>query len=101
MASIMFTEQLIEANRLAVKRHYNRTLDSEQIDQLDPNGVHLVIWSMEHEHAGGVKVAPHVRAYIMVKLRNMQAPVKIMLDMDMKMFNELQKVNVEEVLDRG
>jgi hypothetical protein len=70
-------------------RHYNRTLSIKGLDMLDPDGKHIITWTMIHEHAAGVKVDPHVRAAMLLKVKDSMTPVRTFLDMTFKDFNDL------------
>ena len=56
-------DELIEANKVAMARNYNRTINPENIKNLS-NSLFPVTFSMIHEHANGVQVKPHMRCLI-------------------------------------
>jgi hypothetical protein len=79
---IATTPQLIEINRRSRRNKYNRTLDSTLTLLLDPQGIHVqgsIV--LPHEHAQGVKVDPHWRVQLMVKLVGDDKPTQLFLDM--------------------
>jgi hypothetical protein len=52
------------------QREFNRTLPAEWIEKLDPQGHHLIVPTMAHEHAGCRAVEPHLRARVLLKLKD-------------------------------
>jgi hypothetical protein len=73
------------------QREFNRTLPAEWIERLDPGGHHLIVPIMAHEHAGGRSVEPHLRARVLLKLKDRGAddPAVAHLDMTYEDFNAL------------
>jgi hypothetical protein len=69
---------LILANKIAKKRGYNRQLIDRISDLEDLN--FPIIFSMIHEHAAGVKVAPHMRCVVSI---NPHTVVQIDCDLDL------------------
>lgn len=87
---------LIRAARLAIRRGYNRQLDVKAIiDKMPDDQLTPVSYSMIHEHAAGVRVAPHVRAVLIVNADGDTA----LLDVDLDVFNKLPEweVDMDEV----
>lgn len=73
---------------------YNRTLNCDAIESLDPDGTHLAKQLMPHEHIGGVLVEPHVRADVWLKFTNVDEPVSTIIDIPMDTFLELPDVEL-------
>lgn len=99
-AQVIDTANLEICNLHATTRHYNRTLSSKGLEMLDPNGTHIITFTMVHEHAAGVKVDPHIRCKMMLKIKDSMTPVDAFVDMTFKDFNErvitLQKNEQDE-----
>lgn len=85
------TPTLRRLNEAADKKGYNRVMTDEAMASLDPTGRHIISFSMPHEHAAGIKVAPHRRAMVLMKFTDREAsePVEGMLDMEIDEFNAL------------
>lgn len=83
------TETLAKANRMAIERHYNRSLTDEFFEKADPKGIHVIHISMIHEHAEGKPVAPHMRCGIYAKLLDKMEPTEVWLDVDMDTYESL------------
>jgi len=88
----MTTEEVQAFARIARDREYNRQLSDEIIERLDPNGIHVTSFAMLHEHAGGVKVEPHVRTSVLLKLKDTDDPASAFMDMDLPMYGTLADV---------
>jgi hypothetical protein len=86
-AKVFTTEQLVSANTRA--RGRNREIPPEYIDQLDPDGRHLVGITLPHEHVNGQRVPMHMRVQLYAKMRDHAAtdPVQVWLDMDLDDYN--------------
>jgi hypothetical protein len=89
-------EQLIAANDWAINMEYNRALEpkplKEHLSSFDENTKFPVVYHMLHEHAGGVKVDPHIRCQISL---GMKGPLEF-IDVDFDLFNSLEQVTVPE-----
>jgi hypothetical protein len=94
------TPTLVELNFRAVARNYNRSLTDEFIQKLDPDGWHITVRQLAHEHAMGVKVAPHWRAQLFCKLtgRGVDDPQEVWLDIAADDFEALEEC---ESVERG
>jgi hypothetical protein len=55
------TLDLAVAMQEAELNGYNRQIDKSFLDGMDPDTMFPVTFAMLHEHAAGVRVAPHVR----------------------------------------
>jgi len=73
------------------QREFNRTLPAEWIEKLDPEGHHLIVSIMSHQHTGGRAVEPHLRARVLLKLKDRGAddPAVAHLDMTYEDYNAL------------
>lgn len=93
---IMDSAELLFINSKSTTKGYNATLSSAGLDALDPEGIHIITMTMIHEHAGGAKVEPHVRALILLKLTGSDLPRMARLDMTFDWFNQLREVEVTD-----
>lgn len=83
---------LVIAAKIAKARDYNRQLDVAKVEaDLSDEQFFPVSFSMLHEHAGGVKVDPHVRCIIVI---NSDGDT-VMLDVDMGLYNGLPEWEVD------
>lgn len=78
---------------LSAKRDYNRLLFSEDIANLDPNGVNLLYVLMIHEHAQGVAVGPHYRCRGLLKMQDERVPFECTIDVDIDQYDRLKTVS--------
>lgn len=76
---------------------YNRQIPAEVIDQLDEDGLHLIVPLMIHSHAGGEKVEPHLRCRAFVKGPESDAPITGIIDIPVIAFSKM--VPVGELID--
>lgn len=75
-------ENLIEANDIAIKRGYNRSLTKDIASVSD--GFYPVVYSMLHEHAAGLKVDPHMRCVVNL------GGFTVTIDCDLRLFKNLK-----------
>jgi hypothetical protein len=66
----------------------NRQVHERIIQELDPHGVNILLHKILHNHSQGIKVDPHWRIFVLVKLKDREAPVNINLDVDMDLYSE-------------
>lgn len=71
---ILDTERLKRLNAAAVRAERNRALSDACLARLDPNGVHLIAFSMPHNDV-------EVRAFLMMKASGTINPMEAFLDM--------------------
>lgn len=88
MNKVANTDMLIDANRIAVGRRYNRTLSSKGLDALDNDGLHVLQLLMVHEHAQGKAVDPHMRVMAFLKVKEVEKPQQVILDIPMRSWND-------------
>jgi len=89
MPKILNTAALIHFNGEAVRRDYNRAVTDEFLEELDPEGWHLVVMNMLHEYEFKGQ-PPAVRCQIMCKMADTMAPEMVFLDIPLDDFNELK-----------
>jgi len=91
----MDADTLAELNQRAVAANYNRALPDGFIAGLDSDGIHLVAMAMPHEHAQGVRVEPHWRCQIFVKMadQDLDHPAEVWLDIADGDYNALPEVD--------
>jgi hypothetical protein len=80
---VITTELLVEANRLAVKRSYNRSLTPEFMKTLDPVGIHLIRWAFPHNDG------EEFRCEILCKQKGTMEPAAVFIDVDPDLFDGL------------
>jgi len=93
----MTTDEVERINKQAWRRNSNRALAWEFVETLDPEGIHVVAWTMVHNDR-------EIRARIMFKVKNKPAedgPVEGWLDMSFKEFEDLQRLEYERSLTIG
>lgn len=83
---------LIEANKAAAKNKYNRQLDAKFVASLPDDKWFPIFFTMIHEHAGGVRVEPHMRCWVSFDEKG----TKAFIDVPMKLYNSLATFNVPE-----
>ena len=93
---VLDTPKLRILNEQAIENDYNRQLDPKWLDNVDPDGIHVVGFTMVHEHAAGVAVEPHIRAQLFVKVKDQEKSQEVWLDIPMAYFNELPHVEKDE-----
>jgi hypothetical protein len=83
------TMALCEIADEARVRDLNRQLDKTVIDALDPEGIHVVFFSMPHHHRDGEPYELHFRTMWLVKLTGINEPMHVQLDVMPDQFNTL------------
>jgi putative restriction endonuclease len=83
---------IMQANRIAVKRGYNRQLENKFLKSLPEDKLFPVFFTMIHEHAAGVKVDAHVRCWVAFDEHGNKA----FIDCDLKLYNNLYTVEVPD-----
>jgi hypothetical protein len=81
MAKVVTTDILIRLNQRACIKGYNRTLQG--LEQLDPDGFHLVTWLMDQNDA------QYLRCGVLLKVKDSDDPVEVTLDMSFEDYNRL------------
>lgn len=90
--TVINTSDFKYISRDSIRRKYNRLPSDELLAALDPDGTHVLVFSMPHEHAAGAPVEPHMRTRWMMKLTGEDKPVDVFLDMTWEHFNALPKI---------
>jgi predicted GNAT family acetyltransferase len=85
--TVMDTNELITFIHEAIKRKYNRAMNTDVIDRLDPGGLHLVAMSLLHE--AGTEVV--IRCLVMMKMKDDIRPHEAWIDIRIDEFNELRQ----------
>lgn len=73
-------QDLKRLNDAAEAAGYNRQISTKAINSLDPEGFNIVTPVLYHEHAGGVKVDPHMRCSVLMKFKGKSDPERVYLD---------------------
>jgi hypothetical protein len=87
MPKVLTTEQLIEANKLAVKKDYNKSIVEEFMENLDPEGLHVVVQHLYHYYENG----DAIRARIWTKIAGSMDPLEIWIDIPIGMWKRLSE----------
>lgn len=85
---IITTPDLIALNRSAVKAKRNRSFIDGIEDLLDPDGIHVVCYSMLHNDV-------EIRTNLLLKFKDTAEPVPGWLDMSIEDFNKLPELDSE------
>lgn len=89
MTKIMTTPELIAAAEEADRTDRNRRLVTERLrDELDPQGRHVVAFSMPHNDV-------EIRVQVLMKMRDTMTPVEGWLDISFARFHSLQEVTMD------
>lgn len=83
---------IIKANKLAIKRNYNRQLEPSFLKSLPDDQLFPAFFTMIHEHADGVRVDPHVRCWVAFDAKGTRA----FIDCDMNLYNSLYKAFIPD-----
>lgn len=81
-------ETILEANRLAILRDYNRYLEPSFVNNLRNDAVFPAFFVMPHEHANGVKVDMHYRCWVSFDAQG----TKAFIDCDASIFDSLPEI---------
>lgn len=85
---VITTPDLLELNRRAVKAKRNRSFVDNIGDLLDPEGIHIVAWSMVHNDV-------EIRVRLLLKFKDSFEPQVGYLDMSFEDFNALATIESE------
>lgn len=83
---------IIQANKIAAKRNYNRQLDKKFVDSLDDDMWFPIVMTLMHEHAQGKKVDPHIRCWVVFD----EIGNRAFIDCDMDLYEALQVFDLPE-----
>ena len=84
--------EIIKANRLAIKRNYNRQIEPGFLNNLPEDKVFPAFFVMPHEHAAGVRVPMHYRCWVAFDDKG----TSLFIDCDAKLFNSLIEITVPD-----
>ena len=92
------TPTLMRLIREGNERGYNRRLDPAEIERIaDPDGKHVVTFTMGHEHIAGEISEPHVRMVFFLKEIGVDEPrTRLTMDLNWNNYNALPTHLVEE-----
>lgn len=76
---------LIKANKIAIKRKYNRAVFEHVLDALPNDKVYPVITKLPHHHKGGRPTETHMRVVVVI---NEQGQL-VTIDCDMSLYRSL------------
>lgn len=91
-ARISTTRELKALNSLAVTNNYSRAISDTGIKLLDPDGIHLVDFTMVHND-------DHMRIGFLSKFTNVDEPIHLWVDASFEDFEEYTNtigVNVDD-----
>jgi hypothetical protein len=91
---VIGTADLITANKTSRRKRQNRTLSSNFLKRLDPDGVHVIGFTMHHVNFEGT---PGIRARLYCKLTLRPDPAEVWFDFEPKDFQQLLEVEHEAV----
>lgn len=83
---------LMQANRIAERRGYNRQLDYNFLKSLPDDKFYPAFFTMIHEHAQGKSVEPHVRCWVAFDENGTRG----FIDCDMKLYSNLDSVEIPD-----
>jgi hypothetical protein len=72
---------------LSIENKFNRQIDDEFFNYIDPYGNHVVNFYLDHKYKGGKKTDSHKRVCFLVKMKDSMMPETILLDMTNEDFN--------------
>jgi len=93
---IATSDEFALISRDSIERGFNRLPSDELLEDLDPEGTHVVTFNMPHEHIAGVQVEPHQRTMWLVKTKDKAEDVEVTLDMTQEHFDSLTQVRERE-----
>jgi len=89
---VMDTYTLAVCNRHATRLRQNRRVPSAFLDTLDPDGVHVIVFHMDHVNWEGT---PGVRCRIFCKQKGQEEPTAVWIDLRHEDFNALPTIEQE------
>jgi putative restriction endonuclease len=85
-------DTLIEANRIAHRKNYNRSLDFKFVESLPDDKWFPIVMTLIHDHANGVRVDPHMRCWVEFDEKGRKA----FIDVPMKIYDALATLKMPE-----
>ena len=94
--AVITKDQLVEANKWAIKVGYNRALEVAPLNKFlkgyDEDVRFPILMSILHEHKGGQQCEPHMRCEVVLG----PTGPKVLIDLDMDLFTRLERVVYDE-----
>ena len=87
--TVVNTEDLKHLISEAIRLRKNRQLEPRVREMLDPEGIHLIVFSMVHNDV-------EIRVRIAMKFKDIEEPVFGMLDMSFENFNALARLELRD-----
>ena len=87
---VLDTPTLIKANNTAIDLDQNRSVTFEFIDMLDPDGIHVITFTMGHKNYAGTL---GVRCQIYCKVKGSDEPKCVWIDVTHEEFNSFPTVD--------
>jgi hypothetical protein len=94
---VLNTEDFRRIAARSIEMDYNRLPTDELLEDLDPDGLHVLVLAMPHEHIGGVRVDPHWRTEWLMKANGRMEPVNLFIDMSNEDYDSIPDRTKEEV----
>lgn len=82
------TEMFMKMAEWSWKNRMNRALKPEALDFVDPDGLHLCVMLMVHNHRDGEIFEEHFRTAWLVKAKNDELPIQIFMDVGKRTYIE-------------
>jgi lysozyme family protein len=97
---VLTKKQLTNVNDWAIEMGYNRALEPKplhnHLSKIDEDTKFPIIYSFPHNHAAGKEVEEHVRCEILLD----GSGSKAFIDIDVDLFNGLERVELPEELNQ-
>lgn len=88
------SDDIKHIHKTASVLNYNRILRDDLIEELDPDGLSLIVPAMIHKHAQGVEVAPHIRAFAYLATAGNDHPIRAIMDIPMDIWESLPETAI-------
>ena len=88
MDIITTTANLWEMNNWALTHGMNRSIDPQDMEEMDPEGLHLLTFSLIHTHRAGEEIEPHLRCVWLVKKKGTKKPETKIMDIDFDVYDQ-------------
>lgn len=89
---IMSSKELTAVNTQSRNYKFNRTLDKEFINHLDPDGLSVVDIVLFQHNSDFAEIAHH-RCRVLAKFENSKEPVEVFLDIAQDTYDRLATLN--------
>lgn len=94
--TVVGTEQFRDIAKESIERGYNRLPSDDLLESLAPEGVHLLVISMPHEHIAGAPSDLHMRTIWMMMLQDEDEAATVAMDMPWECFTALPEVVLKD-----